>query len=292
MYSFPFRAHTPVDKREEWHVSKKWLSFQPQPGRCRALTCVAAVGPQLRNRGPVINLGLVHLSTAQVIRVAVWPTHHIQLPLGGTNQHPSPLSTPVSSRALGWTTEKQLEPSCSVCPVQLSPGGLPQACSPPHTPSALPSGTGPSASSWVRWTSRCPSRGRSTPRCAGTPPCCSPLQARRYWPHVQRHQCSPGAVALPQLTRSDELAVQLGRAQPRARVLHGGHGLLDEVAGLQLEAQALQQPRGARGGALGAVAAVQEDHAQHPVQHGQAQVRVTCGDSTPPPWARGHAKGD
>lgn len=76
--------------------------------------------------------------------------------------------------------------------------------------------------------------------------------------------------------------MQLGRAQPRACVLHGGHGLLDEVAGLQLEAQALQQPRGARGRALGAVTAVQEDHTQHPVQHSQAQVRVTCGDSTPP----------
>lgn len=92
---------------------------------------------------------------------------------------------------------------------------------------------------------------------------------------------APCPVPQPQLTCSDELAVQLGRAQPRARVLHGGHGPFDEVAGLQLEAQALQQPRGARGGALGAVAAVQEDHTQHPIQHGQAQVRVTCGDSTP-----------
>lgn len=96
---------------------------------------------------------------------------------------------------------------------------------------------------------------------------------------------------MPRLTRSDELAVELGRAQPRARILHGGHGLLDEVAGLQLKAQALQQPRGARGGALGAVAAVQEDDTQHPVQHRQAQVRVTCGDSTPPPSARCHGRG-
>lgn len=46
-------------------------------------TCVAAVGPELWHLGPLVQIRIVHLPAAQLIRVAVGATHHVQLTLIG-----------------------------------------------------------------------------------------------------------------------------------------------------------------------------------------------------------------
>lgn len=56
--------------------------------------------------------------------------------------------------------------------------------------------------------------------------------------------------------------------------MHGRERVLLQLLRLGLEAEALHQAGGGRGGRLGAVATMQEDHTQHPVQHSQTQVGV------------------
>lgn len=56
--------------------------------------------------------------------------------------------------------------------------------------------------------------------------------------------------------------------------MHGRQGLLLQLLGLGLEAQALHQTGGGRRGGLGAATAVQEDHTQHTVHDSQTQVGV------------------
>lgn len=72
--------------------------------------------------------------------------------------------------------------------------------------------------------------------------------------------------------------MQGGSAQARAGVVHGGQRVFLQLLRLSLKAQALHQTWCVRGRTLGRVAAMQEDHAQHPVQYGQTQVGVV--------WAR------
>lgn len=59
--------------------------------------------------------------------------------------------------------------------------------------------------------------------------------------------------------------------------MHGRERLLLQLFGLGLEAEALHQAGGGRGGSLRAAASVQEDHTQHTVQHSQTQVGVVWG---------------
>lgn len=56
--------------------------------------------------------------------------------------------------------------------------------------------------------------------------------------------------------------------------MHGRERLLLQLLGLGLEAEALHQAGGGRGGGLRAAATVQEDHTQHAIQHSQTQVGV------------------
>lgn len=47
----------------------------------RWLTCVAAVGPQLWHLSPLISMWIVRLSTAQLVRMTIWPSNNVKLTL-------------------------------------------------------------------------------------------------------------------------------------------------------------------------------------------------------------------
>lgn len=57
-------------------IFKYWLSQKESN-----FTCVTTVSSQFWNRNPVIYVWIIHLSTTQVIRMAIWSTYHIELAL-------------------------------------------------------------------------------------------------------------------------------------------------------------------------------------------------------------------
>lgn len=57
-------------------IFKYWISQKKSN-----FTCITTVSSQFWNRSPVIYAWIIHLSTAQVVWVAVRPTYHIELAL-------------------------------------------------------------------------------------------------------------------------------------------------------------------------------------------------------------------
>lgn len=122
-------------------------------------TWIATVGAELRNLNPLISLGVIHLSTAQLIWVTIGATHHIQLTL--REKH--------SFRFNGRCTKAA--PGLETVPLPL----------------AQPSGSELVECAWERWKSSSPSLGHNTPQSSSTLLCYSHLD--RY--HYVHQICTP-----------------------------------------------------------------------------------------------------
>ncbi len=124
-------------------------------------TWIATVGAELRNLNPLISLGVVHLSTAQLIWVTIGATHHIQLTL--REKHSFSFNGRCTKAAPGLET------------VPL--------------PLAQPSGSELVEYAWERWKSSSPSLGHNTPQSSSTLPCYSHLD--RYHMYIRSAHLAP-----------------------------------------------------------------------------------------------------
>lgn len=86
-YSLLFKEQTPGKQRQEW-AKAAWLLYlksfhvrETTVDLSRGLTCIAAVCPELWHLNPLISVWIVCLPTAQLIRMSIWTSNHIELTL-------------------------------------------------------------------------------------------------------------------------------------------------------------------------------------------------------------------
>lgn len=76
------RKMEPQMQKQTKKKSHEHFSWRPHiSDACAARTSVATVGAELGDGGPFVLMRIVGLATAQLVRVAIGPAHHVQLTL-------------------------------------------------------------------------------------------------------------------------------------------------------------------------------------------------------------------